>query len=208
MQVLRFILLVLILGSAAMTRAANYYINAVEGNDTNPGTRSSKAWKSLLPLSAIQLKPGDSILFASGQHFSGMMVLDGIAGTKERPVVISSYASRTGPGRPVLDAGTALNAIWIRNSSFVVVRQLEITATTPIQTTAAPAKSEMRCGILVEITAGANYRDIVLEDIRVHDVYYHPQGFKRSAAEVKTANGTQSYGWGIPNTRFRYLHSI
>ena len=55
----------------------------------------------------------------------------------------------------------------------------------------------MRCGILVEVTKDEVFESIKLNDVVVHDVYYNPKGFTRSAAEIKTANGTQSYGWGI-----------
>ena len=46
-------------------------------------------------------------------------------------------------------------------------------------------KAEMRCGILVEVTKDEVFEHIKLNDVLVHDVYYNPKGFTRSAAETK-----------------------
>ena len=60
-----------------------------------------------------------------------------------------------------------------------------------------PVEGKMRCGVLVTTTRPGDYVNIELENLNVHDVFYENPGFKRGKGEVKTANGTQSYGWGI-----------
>lgn len=188
--------MVICLGQALVSKGANYYFNAQDGNDTHSGRSPGEAWKTLRPLADIRLRPGDSLLFAAGQKFTGMLDLDAVAGKKGKPIVVTAFQLNGSPERPLLDAGNALYAVRIRNASFIELRHLEITANLPY-TAGAAGKNDMRCGILVEITEEEDFRHIVLEDLRVHDVYYHPKGFKRSAAEIRTANGTQSYGWGI-----------
>ncbi len=177
--------------------AANYYINSVIGNDSNKGISPTKSWKTILPLKSIQLKPGDSILFATGQKFTGMLSLINIKGSAQHPVVISSYSFKGSKAKPVIDAGEELNALLIQNSSFIQVSGIELTGLLPYQKSTTASKAEMRCGILVEVTKDELFESIKLNDVFVHDVYYNPRGFTRSAAEIKTANGTQSYGWGI-----------
>ncbi|MES2773859.1 MAG: right-handed parallel beta-helix repeat-containing protein [Bacteroidota bacterium] len=178
-------------------KATNYYINPAVGKDFNKGTSPSNCWKTILPVTNIQLIPGDSILFASGQKFTGMLSLINVKGLPDRPVVVSSYRYEGKKARPVLDAGDELNAILVRNASFINISGLEITATTPYQSKSLSKTTEMRCGILAEVTADEAFENIQLTDVVVHDVYYNPPGFMRSAAETKSANGTQSYGWGI-----------
>jgi hypothetical protein len=112
-------------------------------------------------------------------------------------VVISNYPYKGNKEKPVLDAGTAMNAILIQNSSFIVVSGIEVTAAIPYLSNTLSNKAEMRCGILVEVTKDGTFENVELTDLVVHDVFYNPPGFTRAAAEIKTANGTQSYGWGI-----------
>lgn len=191
-----FFLIMLVCFSFSL-KATNYYINATIGNDSNKGTSSNNSWKTVSPVKLIQLKPGDSILFATGQKFTGMLSLINVKGSAQHPVVVSSYSFKGSKSKPVLDAGEELNALLIQNSSFIQVSGIELTGMLPYQKGTTTNKAEMRCGILVEVTKDEVFESIKLNDVVVHDVYYNPKGFTRSAAEIKTANGTQSYGWGI-----------
>jgi hypothetical protein len=192
-------------------KATTYYINSSIGNDLNKGTSSTNAWKTVSPVKLIQLNAGDSILFATGQKFTGMLSLINVKGVIQHPVVITSYKYRGNKTKPVLDAGDELNALVIQNSSFIHVNGIEFTGMLPYQKNNAANKAEMRCGILIEVTKDEAFESITLKDVIVHDVYYNPKVFTRSAAEIKTANGTQSYGWGIRvmnNTKAGKLKNI
>jgi hypothetical protein len=178
-------------------KATNFYINVAAGKDSNKGTSPNDCWKSILPIATIQLKPGDSILFAAGQKFTGMLPLKNVKGLMQHPVVIGSYPYLSKKAKPILDAGKDLNALFIQNSSFIHVTGIEFTGIVPYQRPDPLNNAEMRCGILVEVTKDEAYQHIELTDVFVHDVYYHPPGYTRSASEIKSANGTQSYGWGI-----------
>ena len=144
------------------------------------------------------MQAGDSILFAKGQKFSGQLSLLNVSGTARRPIVVASYAYQGATEKPVLDAGNDFNAILVQNASFIEVKGLEITAVIPLRDgTGSAKKEEMRCGILVEVTKDALFQNIRLQDLLIHDVYLMRKGFVRTAAETKSANGTQGYGWGI-----------
>ena len=197
MEIRKIVFLIVLVCFSFSLKATNYYINSAIGNDSNKGTSSTNSWKTVSPVKLIQLKPGDSILFATGQKFTGMLSLINVKGSAQHPVVISSYSFKGSKSKPVLDAGEELNALLIQNSSFIQVTGLELTGMLPYQKSTTANKAEMRCGILVEVTKDEVFESIKLNDVVVHDVYYNPKGFTRSAAEIKTANGTQSYGWGI-----------
>jgi len=197
MKIWKTFYFLLFLNCGYSVNATNYYINTAIGKDSNKGTSQTQSWKTILPLSNIQLKSGDSVLFATGQHFVGMLSLVNIKGITQHPVVISSYSFKSNKVKPVLDAGQNLNAILIQNSSFIHVKGIEITGIMPFQNDNGLKKEMMRCGVLVEVTKDEVYENIKLIDILVHDVYYNAPGFTRSATETKSANGTQSYGWGI-----------
>jgi hypothetical protein len=197
MKITKAFALLFLIGLNFSANATNYYINTAIGNDANKGIAEGEPWKTILPVNNIRLMPGDSVLFAAGQQFSGMLSIINVKGLLQQPVVISSYPYNGNKALPVLDAGTELNAILIRNASFIKVSGIELTATVPYVRNSLSKPAEMRCGILVEITSNETFENIQLSGLVVHDVYYNTPGFTRTADETKSANGTQSYGWGI-----------
>ncbi len=197
MHIKKILYLLLFIGLSHTLKATNYYINAAVGKDSNNGTSPAISWKTIIPLTNTRLLPGDSVLLATGQQFSGMLSVVNTKGLLRKPVVYSSYIYKGNRARPVLDAGTELYALFIQNSSFIKISGIEITAVLPYQNNSSLKAAQMRCGILVEITKDELFESIQLADLVVHDVYFNAPGFTRSAAETKSANGTQSYGWGI-----------
>ncbi|GAA4328894.1 right-handed parallel beta-helix repeat-containing protein [Flaviaesturariibacter amylovorans] len=193
----RWLALLLLLLQQQDAGATNYYINSVLGNDANKATHQRSPWKTTAPLKQVQLKPGDSVLFATGQSFTGMLYLENVVAREKRPVVIGSYFFGGSKRRPVLDAGDSLYTILVRHSSYLKITGLEITARVPYGGVHPAGTNLMRCGILVELTRNEQHRNIELDNLLIHDVYFHPLGFRRSAEEIRTANGTQSYGWGV-----------
>lgn len=211
MKVTKIFFFLLLCHQVTAVKATNYYINTAIGNDTNKGNSPMSAWKTLVKANALPLQPGDSILLATGQKFTGMLSLVNVKGLYQHPVVVSSYLYKGNKAKPVLDAGDQLNAVLIQNASFIHVQGIEITGSVPYQNNRSTNQSEMRCGILVEVTRDEVFENIKLTDLVVHDVYYNAPGFTRSAAETKSANGTQSYGWGvrfINNTQAGKLKNI
>jgi hypothetical protein len=177
--------------------ARNFYINSIYGSDKNKGTSMKLPWKSLNPFAAVKIKAGDSLFFAAGQKFKGPLVLQDVIGSVKHPVYIGVYNQQKDSRKPVIDAGKALYTIHLRNVSYIEINGLEITATLPIFDSVLHKQPVIRCGVLAEITKNSVYKSIVLKNILVHDVYMMPKGHTRNAAEIQTANGTQSYGWGI-----------
>src|SRR6476469_2381269 len=177
--------------------AASYYVNAATGNDSNSGRSTSSPLRSVNAVNSIRLNAGDSVLFATGQKFSGQLLLSDLRGTSSMPLVVASYRYGGSSARPLIDAGRELNAILVRNCSGVTISGLELSAEIPLRNTADAAAEELRCGIRVEITKDSTFSDIRLRDLKIHDVYMMRKGFVRPSAEIKSANGTQSYGWGV-----------
>ncbi len=192
-----FLFFIAVLSFSFSSKATNYYINAESGRDTNKGTSVKLAFQTIDAVNLVSLKPGDSVLFASGQKFVGMLVIKNSNGALKQPIVISSYSHKGKNERPTIDAGNQLNALLIQNSSHITVKGIEFTGMTPYPKTDSTNKSAMKCGVLVELTKEESQGNIILTDLNVHDVYFNQPGFTRSAAETKSANGTQSYGWGI-----------
>jgi hypothetical protein len=172
----------------------SYYFNASLGDDSNKGISSSQAWKSLSKIKELKLKPGDQILLASGITFEESINLKDVRGTKELPILISTYGNKH--QKAYVNSTGELNALHIQNSSFIEIKNLSLTAS-KMEGDSVTTNRKMRCGILFKVTKPYVYEHIYLKNIKVSNIFFENKYFSRPKNEIKTANGTQNYGWGI-----------
>ena len=182
-----------------VARAASYYVHPVAGDDARAGTSADAPWKTLEKANAVGLKAGDRVLLAAGQTFQGQLTFAGLEGTADAPIVLASYPADAAAGatRAKIDARGYVAAVQVKNSRHVRISDLVVTADGGGMRRGQPAKADMRCGVLIEAEAAGRYGDIELTRLQVSDVSFEEPGFVRPAADVKTANGTGRYGFGI-----------
>ena len=72
-------------------QSKKYYIDPVTGNDSANGTTENTAWKSFKNIENRIFHPGEHIFLAEGTVFSDALILKDIHGTKESPVLISTF---------------------------------------------------------------------------------------------------------------------
>jgi hypothetical protein len=109
-------------GDSVAAKGSTYYVDARKGDDANAGTSEAKAWKTLAKANAAAFGPGDKLLLAAGQTFTGPLKLDkDDRGSKGQPVVIASF----GNGRATIDGGKG-NGIELAGSEYVTVRELDL----------------------------------------------------------------------------------
>ncbi len=111
---------------ATSARATTFYV-ANNGSDSNPGTSQNSPWKTIRKANQTlsSLRPGDSLLFRSGDvfrddylHCSNVTKAQAESentqpcfGKQNAPITISSY----GPGaKPILDGADPLLVTWTR----------------------------------------------------------------------------------------------
>ncbi len=176
----------------------SYYFNS-EATGTNGDGTYSNPFRDMIKIGSLKLNPGDSILLASGSHFPGSIELTNVAGTENQPIVISSYASeiKSKDNRATIDAKGFPNGILLENCSYIQISNLIITANAGGMKVSGESSPKMRCGVLVQTSKQGIYDQISLSNITVKDIFYEEPGFTRGKNEVKSANGTQRYGWGI-----------
>ncbi|MFC3417362.1 right-handed parallel beta-helix repeat-containing protein [Algoriphagus hitonicola] len=173
--------------------AKDYYFHPRLGSDAQSGLSAEEAFQNLSKIQSLELNPGDRILLASGEEFSGSILIDKFKGTKENPLLIQSFGDSALPFALINAAGEEAGVL-IQNSAYVQVKNLRIKANGKGRT---EASFPMRVGVLVRSTKGNSTSNILLIDLQIEQIFYESAGFQRGAAEVKTANGTQKYGWGI-----------
>ena len=82
---------------------ATYYVDATGGNDSNVGTATNNAWKTISKVNASAFSAGDSILFKRGETWREPLVVSssGLAGN---PITFGAYGTGA---LPVLMASTS-----------------------------------------------------------------------------------------------------
>ena len=188
-----------LLVTGATAEAETYYVHATNGDDRNAGTRAGAPWQTLGRVNAQRLQPGDRVLLASGERFTGQLAGDGLAGTAEKPIVFASYPATPGSStnRPLIDGRGQVAAVHLKNSRHVQVQDLALTADGGGMAPGQSTSAKMRCGVLIEALAPGEYEGVELSRLHVYEVSFAEPGFVRPPGDVNTANGTLPYGWGI-----------
>lgn len=109
---------------AAENEKNYYYIDSINGDDSNSGTEIDSPVKSIAGLKNLVVKPGTHFLFKRGGEYECTATLT-CNGTKENPVVISSY----GEGKDaILYTNEKNDVLRLFDCSYVTVSDLQITA--------------------------------------------------------------------------------
>lgn len=195
----RFLAVLLVLSILSSLQAEKYFFHSQMGNDENKGTSILTPFKSLARVPLLQIGAGDTLLLAAGQIFQGTLQLKNVKGTRANPIVITTYwvGPRSVLEAAEIDAAGFANGILLLNCSFVKVEDLSISANGGGLSNKGADQAKMRCGVLVQITEEGEYEQIALNRLCIANVFFEQKGFQRGAKEVRTANGTQKYGWGI-----------
>ena len=171
----------------------SYYFNSIYGNNSNLGTKE-KPFKSLDYLEKIELYDGDKILLSNGSTFLNTIEL-----VNKNGIEISNYQGDSIDKLPTINSKGKIASVFIENSSNININNIELTANGggANRFLHKKLKSDLRTGILYLVTDKNVHNNLEISNVLIKDIFYENQGFIRDKKEVKTPNGTQSYGWGI-----------
>lgn len=176
--------------------AKDYYVHPILGKDSNTGESKKSAFKTLERTTKIKFLPGDKIFLAAGQLYTESLNLIHQNGTIENPIVITAveWEGKDAKNPAIIDFKSLANGVLIEDCSFITLSNITLTA----NGYGKEDKSlKMRCGLLLTSKNSKLMEHILIQNIVIKDVFYENPGFIRGKEEVKTANGTQKYGWGI-----------
>lgn len=138
----------------------NYYLDAVNGNDSNNGLSAKKAWKSLDRLREVQLQAGDSILLQRGAVFTGILEINA-QGRADARIVIDAYG--TGKKPCITAPDSSMYAVCISNSGYITLQNIEVVNT-------GKERLAGRTGVKVHCEDYGVSRHIILNALDIHDV--------------------------------------
>ena len=106
-------------GTSLLSDQRTYYVS-MHGDDRADGRSAARAWRTLDRISAQNVRPGDQVLLAGGEHFTGQLRLDSEdAGDPTRPVLIATYGS----GQAMIEMSNQ-PAVAVHNTGGVTIRDL------------------------------------------------------------------------------------
>ncbi len=75
--------------------SANYYVDAITGSDSNPGTSPEQAWKTVGKVNEFTFQPGDVIHFRAGQVWRESLQCQ--SGKENAPLTYTRYGGGAKP---------------------------------------------------------------------------------------------------------------
>jgi Fibronectin type III domain len=159
-------------GELATKFNTTYYIDDVNGSDTNDGLSEGQAWQSLDRVNSTTFQPGDAILFKSGGKWTGQLWPKG-SGTEGLPITIGKYGDGNLP--LIQGEGNVESVVYLFNQEYWEIGHLEIT-----NYSSEPASKPRRGVHIAAQDYGLESGDTpdlskvsVLNHIKLHDLYIH-----------------------------------
>lgn len=160
--------------ASAVDHNVYYYVDSVNGDDSNIGTDINAPVKSIAGLGNIPLEAGINVLFKNGGVYECTVTLEKISGTKDYPFVISSYGEGE---KAILRTDAATEVFRLFDCSYITISDVAISA---------PNGGGIWIDTLTETSEG-----IVLDNIYFYDM---PNGtvtsrddFSNGAARARAA---------------------
>ncbi|MBB6462331.1 right-handed parallel beta-helix repeat-containing protein [Flammeovirga kamogawensis] len=102
--------------------ASDYYVDAINGNDSNNGISENTAWKTLDKVNALTLKAGDALYFKAGVEIYGTLKPKG-SGNSENPIIIGKYG---GEAYAKINGEGYTSVITLSNVQGYILKDLEL----------------------------------------------------------------------------------
>jgi len=133
-----------------------YYVDAVNGSNTNTGTSPDKAWQTVGHVNSISFSPGDSILFKCGNYWTyGLDIRS--SGTAGNPIVYGSYGTGS---KPKLNVADYIDfGISIINRHYITIDNIEVTG-------------KCHYGICIDAADYVTIKNCYIHDISPHNEWH------------------------------------
>lgn len=157
-----------VLYSLGLTRLpATFYVDAVDGSDSNDGMSEAQAWQTIAKVNSYGLIPSDGLRLKGGQTHDGNLLLSGIATTSTTRITIQSY----GGGRATINPENSYS-VKVQDMGYVTCGLFDVQGPGIDLIGSFPnieaTTTSTEPGVSISATTiGTWYRGIVLYDISV-----------------------------------------
>ncbi len=116
--------IIIILSAHRTVHAAGtiYYVSSASGSDTNDGLSENTPFQTIEKVNALELQPGDSVLFKCGDIWRADMLHITQSGTQDSPITFGSYPASCAD-KPII-SGSQPIAAWAPHADNIYVADL------------------------------------------------------------------------------------
>lgn len=100
-----------------------YFVDAINGSDSNDGWSSVNAWKTIAKVNAASLNPGDRVMFRRGQTWAGTQLNITASGRLNAPIVIGTYGQGE---KPIINGNSAVNGIYAIGRRYLYLQDIDL----------------------------------------------------------------------------------
>lgn len=144
------------------TDFVSYYIDPVNGKDSNSGTSQDKAWKTLSKVNGLNLLAGDKLLLKRGCTFNEVLQVSNALGTASQPVTVAAFGSGDKP--KIVAPDGSQYAVQIKNCSYITIENMDIS------NHGSDAEMRDRIGLNIHLDNYGIAHNTVIRGIDIHDV--------------------------------------
>jgi hypothetical protein len=101
-----------------------YFIDSIDGSDSNSGTQPDKPWKTLSRLAQANLQPGDIVYLKRGSNWNEKIRLYA-SGQAGKPITITAYGSGEAPILSNSGGITSYESTLSLNGNFFIIDNLQ-----------------------------------------------------------------------------------
>lgn len=194
---LAFLLCISLLVLSANIRARDYFVSSSSGDDSNSGMEEGSPFASIEKLNSLKIKPGDKILFKSGDRFEGMLQIS-TQGNQGNPIVISRYGEGS---YPVLEGNGEEAVIRMRNAFYIRVEQLKIT------------NRKGKFGIYFTAESAGEMNELVFQDLDIFNVGFESMKKTNPSKSIgglvgRIMKGNKPSWWNSLAIKNVYIHNV
>lgn len=158
-----------------------YYVDSINGDDSNTGTSQDAPLKTIDRLNRLELNPGDRLLFKAGSTFNAVggyrqgkyLFTPKGSGKEGKPIIIGVYGEGEKPR--LNGCGVVETVIYLNNQEHIIIEGLEITN----EDSSLPHTYELNQntnttkvlrGIHINAKDYGVVRNITLRDLYIHNI--------------------------------------
>ena len=148
--------------------SAIFYIDSLNGNDSNNGNSEAQAWKTISKINNSTFNPGDRILFKTNQEHYGNLIIPS-SGIANSPIIFDKYGTGI---HPIINGRNHEKCIDASGKQYLEFHNLILKNDSDDDTITPEEGAEIRrYGFYAHAGYTGVKNSIVLSNVKIHKIY-------------------------------------
>ncbi|MCP4746597.1 MAG: hypothetical protein GY874_10735 [Desulfobacteraceae bacterium] len=144
--------------------AQKYYVSS-QGDDSNDGMTSKTAWQTVSRVNKAAFLPGDKVLFAAGDKFTGPLIVRD-SGQSDALITFGSYGKGA---KPLIEGAQKRAAVKVINQNYIKFKNIWVTNDRTQSVSGVPDRESY--GFLVRNKGKDTMKGVYFDGVKVSNVF-------------------------------------